>query len=622
MISFSLITNAASWCRSAMLDVEAVSSHRTPKAASSRRTPKDVIATVLLVGAILWVKTTVQAKDFDVEVFGSTISIEVPHAGPQGSLISATPPSSPAFLPPVIFSAPLPAGSGARALGLAGAFTAVADDATAASWNPAGLMQLQWPEASILVRCSHEKQSHYSSDPSLSVGEDQFSNLTLNYLSLVYPFELTGRRFVFSMNYQEAYDFKQKFSANFDQKSSSEQTSDESHGYTETTTQHIIDGRLELDFVTSATTYQHSAISQIINSELLTDIDFEQEGIIDAITPAIAMRIRPGLYAGLSVNFYQDGTLGTGIRSTTRASYTGTASSIANITDSRTTCSGYSYTGTYQPPTVIPGHPPPPIPLSGSGALAPFTDTDQTRRNDLLVVDGEYTESNRFNDLFGVNATIGILAVLSEMFTVGFTVDTPWTASARQTKYTANTMTTYNSDRTRILETISEESTETRDVEFTFPLYCAAGMVLRWNNRCYTSIDTSWTRWSKFAFKADGSEKVNPLDGSPFGENRIDDTWRVALGFEYFLVFRNSELPLRAGISWEERPAISKPDEFINVSLGSGYSFGEGDNRIILDVAYQVSFGDDVHGARTPGHAGMSSDITEHQLFVSVIKHF
>ena len=41
-----------------------------------------------------------------------------------------------------------PVGSGARALGMGGAFIAVADDATAASWNPGGLTQLERPEIS------------------------------------------------------------------------------------------------------------------------------------------------------------------------------------------------------------------------------------------------------------------------------------------------------------------------------------------------------------------------------------------------------------------------------------------------------------------------------------------
>ena len=44
---------------------------------------------------------------------------------------------------------PEPVGSGARALGQS-AFIAVADDATAASWNPAGLINLERPEASFV----------------------------------------------------------------------------------------------------------------------------------------------------------------------------------------------------------------------------------------------------------------------------------------------------------------------------------------------------------------------------------------------------------------------------------------------------------------------------------------
>ena len=49
-----------------------------------------------------------------------------------------------------ISSSPNPVGSGARAMGMGGAFIAIADDATAASWNPAGLIQLERPELSIV----------------------------------------------------------------------------------------------------------------------------------------------------------------------------------------------------------------------------------------------------------------------------------------------------------------------------------------------------------------------------------------------------------------------------------------------------------------------------------------
>ncbi|OQX27222.1 MAG: hypothetical protein BWK80_06375, partial [Desulfobacteraceae bacterium IS3] len=52
-----------------------------------------------------------------------------------------------------IASSPNPVGSGARALGMGGAFIATADDATAASWNPGGLVQLKQPEVSAAGNC-------------------------------------------------------------------------------------------------------------------------------------------------------------------------------------------------------------------------------------------------------------------------------------------------------------------------------------------------------------------------------------------------------------------------------------------------------------------------------------
>ncbi len=57
-----------------------------------------------------------------------------------------------------ISSTPNPVGSGARALGIGGAFISIADDATAASWNPAALLKLKRPEISIVGSSFSKKE--------------------------------------------------------------------------------------------------------------------------------------------------------------------------------------------------------------------------------------------------------------------------------------------------------------------------------------------------------------------------------------------------------------------------------------------------------------------------------
>src|SRR5512146_3586884 len=77
-------------------------------------------------------------------------------------------------------------GSGARAEGFGGAFIGVADDATAVVWNPAGLSQLQRPEASLVARNVGEKWT--SSDLSGSTSGNNWSadqtHFLLNFGSL------------------------------------------------------------------------------------------------------------------------------------------------------------------------------------------------------------------------------------------------------------------------------------------------------------------------------------------------------------------------------------------------------------------------------------------------------
>jgi long-chain fatty acid transport protein len=110
-----------------------------------------------------------------------------------------------AAVPTQIPIAPEPVGSGARALGQS-AFLAVADDATAASWNPAGLIQLEYPEVSLVGAWRAVTGTPSTADngdlyEGRSWGEGQ-----LNFLSYAQPIEIGVRDVVVSVNYHQVYD--------------------------------------------------------------------------------------------------------------------------------------------------------------------------------------------------------------------------------------------------------------------------------------------------------------------------------------------------------------------------------------------------------------------------------
>lgn len=125
--------------------------------------------------------------------------------------------ASPAWAQLEIVSSPNAVGSGARALGMGGAFIAVADDATAASWNPGGLTQLERPEFSLVL-----SQKWFSEDftsgthPELN-GSFDVDFADFNYISFVYPLKHTiaGRNLVFSLNYQSKFDFDRVLNVRF-----------------------------------------------------------------------------------------------------------------------------------------------------------------------------------------------------------------------------------------------------------------------------------------------------------------------------------------------------------------------------------------------------------------------
>lgn len=170
---------------------------------------------------------------------------------------------------------PSPVGSGARAAGMADAFVAVADDATAASWNPAGLIQLELPEISIVGAYMTGRREYNADFHPETETSDSDSIGNLNHLSLVYPLPLGGLGInaVASLAYQQEYDFSRTMRLHFN----------------------------------SSSALVGPGLGIPINNFL--DIDFEQSGGLGAISPALAFEITPRLSIGAAVNFWNDSFL-------------------------------------------------------------------------------------------------------------------------------------------------------------------------------------------------------------------------------------------------------------------------------------------------------------------------
>lgn len=560
------------------------------------------------------------AETFTIDTPGGPVRIDISHISPQGSMVRPDPPASPGFHPPSVFSPPLPSGSGARALGQAGAFTAVADDATAASWNPAGLTQLERPEASTVYRFTDTRNEHRSGDDSYTTGSDDFQNDSLNYFSFAYPLTLQGHNVVVSFNYQEAYDFTQSFSARSTQ--SAAHQVNQSGGSEQRSIQRdqVTGSNFEFTVTSYITTRTTDRLSQLLQSDLLTGIEFQQQGIIDAVSPALAFQVNRHLSLGLAFNAYAD-RWNAPIRSTTAADYEGESDSDATIVNTQTTDATYEYHGMqYQRrgswPTV-------PIEIpSTTGTYPSFADTRTSVQQTGLRTQGHYEEINEFDDLQGYNLTLGVLYSVSSRLSIGLALDLPWTADARQKKTVQNTVTTYDRSGTTVLSQESSTVVDEKDVEFDFPLYWSAGLLWKWTDRFFSSLDASQTRWSDFSFQADGEERVNPLDGSPYGEHPIDDCWSVRYGMEYLLLLERTEIPFRGGLLFEERPAIGDPDEYWGFTLGSGFSVGKDPGKLIIDVAYQYLQGNDVMGSLVPEQKDLQTDSTEQSVYASAIWHF
>jgi long-subunit fatty acid transport protein len=165
-------------------------------------------------------------------------------------------------LPPSLnfATSPSPVGSGARAAGKAFAFIAVADDATAASHNPGGLVQLERPEVSIVGSYLRSQGTQDVTRPQTVVEDQAFDSFNLNYLSGVYPFQLLQRNVVVSLNVQRLFDLQ---------------------GDTD-------------------------VASRFLTIEGIQRVSAQQDGALYTLSPAIAVQLTPTLSVGAAFNIWSN----------------------------------------------------------------------------------------------------------------------------------------------------------------------------------------------------------------------------------------------------------------------------------------------------------------------------
>jgi len=107
---------------------------------------------------------------------------------------------------------PKPVGSGARALGQS-AFIAVADDATAASWNPAGLINLERLEVSFVGAWRSVEEDYSIANPRAFSSPESWSDSEINFMSYAQPLQFGNTDVVLSVNYHQVYDFAVEFNS-------------------------------------------------------------------------------------------------------------------------------------------------------------------------------------------------------------------------------------------------------------------------------------------------------------------------------------------------------------------------------------------------------------------------
>lgn len=162
-----------------------------------------------------------------------------------------------------------PVGAGARGLGMSGAFIGVADDGSAASFNPAGLAQLRRSELA-LVGFHHRVETTLPNPDTGGEETEKSAHRAPDFAGLAVPFEAGGRNLTVQVSYQRSIDLFGK-------------------------------GRA---FTRDTVPFRELGINQAGSARLSADIVPEQSGAFHTVTAAGAYQLTSRIAVGASLNYW------------------------------------------------------------------------------------------------------------------------------------------------------------------------------------------------------------------------------------------------------------------------------------------------------------------------------
>lgn len=464
-----------------------------------------------------------------------------------------------------VSGSPNPVGSGARALGMGGAFIGVADDATAASWNPGGLIQLETPEVSVVVSGETLIEDRtFRNNPGAS-GEYDVTLYDLNYFSLAYPFTLKERNYIVSLNYQTLYNFNKTHIYNY--------------RFQSTTTSQLETSLKIIDRITEQSGPRHTA--------------HDTDGYLKAISPAFAVQITPSFSLGLTFNYFHPST-GSEWDTSRLDNYNGSRTETITVSD--------------KPPL-------PPNPVS----------TVTTYSSDLST---EYFDEYRFEssinplDIFSKEASynIGFLWYINNYFTLGGVYKAPFEAEIAYREMFGYSLFDVNvNDPTDLVSSSFPLTVISNEIqEMHMPASYGLGLAVRFNDEFSMALDVYRTDWQDFLLRQASGREISLITGQEISRSNTEPTHQVRVGAEYLFILKNKYIvPLRGGLFYDPEPTENDPDEFYGFSMGGGIAVGS----FVFDAAYQFRWGNNVRKVRLGGEE-IGQDVRQHTVYVSLIYHF